>query len=63
MDAILTDPHLDTVTKICILMNMVVVTLQYVGDICEVNAKFAFNPAGNSADGRSQNCTRMLEYD
>ena len=40
MDAVLTDPHLDTRIKICILMNMIVPELEYAGDVWEGNAKF-----------------------
>ena len=40
MDAILTDPHLGTRIKICILMNVVVPKLEYAGDVWEGNAKF-----------------------
>ena len=31
MGAILTDPHLDTRTKTCILMNVIVPKLEYAG--------------------------------
>ena len=40
MDAILTDPHLDTRIKICILMNVIVPKLEYAGEVWEGNAKF-----------------------
>ena len=39
MDAILTDPHLDTRIKICILMNVIVPKLEY-AEVWERNAKF-----------------------
>ena len=39
MDAILTDSHLDTRTKICILMNVIVPKLEY-GEVWEGNAEF-----------------------
>ena len=43
MDAILTDPHLYAINriKICILMNVIVPTLEYAEDLWEGNAKFA----------------------
>ena len=41
MDAILTDPHLDTKIKICILINNVIAPrLDYAGEVWEGNAKF-----------------------
>ena len=41
MDAILTDPHLDTRIKICIMMmNVIVPKLEYAGEGWEGNAKF-----------------------
>ena len=40
MDAILTDPHLDTKIKKCIMMNVIVPKLEYAGDLLEGNAKF-----------------------
>ena len=40
MDAILTDPHLDTRIKICILMNVIVRKLEYAGEVWEGNARF-----------------------
>ena len=40
MDAILTDPHLDTRIKICILMNVIVPKLEYAGKVWEGKAKF-----------------------
>ena len=40
MNAILTDPHLDTRIKICILMNVIVPRLEYAGEVWEGNAKF-----------------------
>ena len=39
MDAILTDSHLDTRIKRCILMNVIVPKLEYVG-VWEENTKF-----------------------
>ena len=38
MDVILTDPHLDTRIKICILMNVIVPKLEYAGQVWEGNA-------------------------
>ena len=40
MDAILTDPHVDTRIKICILVNVIVPKLKYAGEVWEGNAKF-----------------------
>ena len=40
MDSILTDSHLGTRIKICILMNVIVPKLEYAGEVCEGNAKF-----------------------
>ena len=40
MDAILTDPHLDTRIKICILINVIVPELDYAGEGWKGNAKF-----------------------
>ena len=40
MDEILTDPHLDTRIKICILTNVIVPKLKYAGEAWEGNAKF-----------------------
>ena len=40
MDAILTDSHLDTRIKICILINVIVPKLEYAGEVWEGNAKF-----------------------
>ena len=37
-DAILTDSHLDTRIKVCILMNVIVPKLEY-AEVCEGNAK------------------------
>ena len=39
IDAILTDSHVDTRIKICILMNMVVPLLQCTGEVWEGNSK------------------------
>ena len=39
MDAILTDSHLDTRIKICILMNAIVPKLEYAGQVWEGKAK------------------------
>ena len=41
MDAILTDSHLDTRMKICILMNVIVPKLKCAGEVWEGNAMFA----------------------
>ena len=40
MDAILTDPHLDTRITICILINVIVPKLEYAGEVWQGNAKF-----------------------
>ena len=39
MDAILTESHLDTRVKRCILMNLTVPQLEYAGEVWEGNAK------------------------
>ena len=41
MDAILTDSHLDTRIKTCILMNVIVPKLEHAGEVWEGNAKLA----------------------
>ena len=44
MDAILTDSHLDTGIKMCILMTVIVPKLDYAGQVWEQgNAKFINN--------------------
>ena len=40
MDAILTDPHLDTGIKTCILIDVNVPKLEYAREVWERNAKF-----------------------
>ena len=40
MEVILTDSHLDTRIKICILMNVIVSKLEYAGEVWEGNANF-----------------------
>ena len=40
MDAIPTDPHLDTGVKRCILMSVILPKLEYAGEVWEGNAKF-----------------------
>ena len=40
MDVILTDPHLDTRIKICILINVMIPKQEYAGEVWEGNAKF-----------------------
>ena len=40
VDAILTDPHLDTMIKICLLINVIVPKLEYAAKVWEGNAKF-----------------------
>ena len=44
VDAILTDPHLHTGIKICILINVIVAKLDYAGQVWEGNAKFVKQP-------------------
>ena len=62
MDAILTNPHLDTRTKICIPMIVVVPKRLCAGEVMgrerEVRKK-----TGNSADDSSPKHTRMLKHD
>ena len=40
MDAILTDPRVDTGTKICILINVILPKLEYSGEVWEGNLEF-----------------------
>ena len=40
MDAIRTDPHLDTRIKMCILINVIVPKFDCAGEVWEGNAKF-----------------------
>ena len=40
MDAILTDPHLDTRINTCILINVIVPNVEYAGEVWEGNTKF-----------------------
>ena len=40
MDAILTDSHLDTRIKICVMINVIVPKLEYAGEVWQGNAKF-----------------------
>ena len=40
MDAILTDPYVDTRIKTCILINVIIPKLEYAGEVWEGNAKF-----------------------
>ena len=45
MGAILTDPHIDTRMKRCILMTAIVPKLiKYAGEVWEMNAKFIKQP-------------------
>ena len=44
MDTILTDSHLDTKIKRCILMNVIVPKIEYAGELCEGNAKKLVKP-------------------
>ena len=39
MDAILADPHFDTRSQICILINVMLPKLEYAGEVWEGNAK------------------------
>ena len=52
MDAILTDSHLDTRIKRCILMNVVVPKLEHAGEIWEGKREVG-KTAGNSTDDSS----------
>ena len=52
MDAILTDPHLDTRIKICILMNVIVPKLGYAGEVWGREREVR-KTTGGSADGIS----------
>ena len=51
MDAILTDSHLDTGIKICILINVVVPKLEYAGSMGR--EREARKKAGNNTDDSS----------
>ena len=44
MDAIPTDAYLHTRIKTCILMNVVVPALQYIGEVWEGDAEFVKHP-------------------
>ena len=52
MDAILTDPHLDTRIKVCILMIVIVRKLEYAGEVLE-RERETRKTTGNSADDSS----------
>ena len=52
MDAILTDSHLGTRIKRCILMNAIVTELECAGEVWEGDAKLV-KTAGNSTDDSS----------
>ena len=62
MDAILTDSHLDTRIKICILINVIVPKLEYAVEVGEGNAKLVkqLKTVQMTAAKKS---TRMLKYD
>ena len=62
MDAFLTDPHLDTRIKRCILMNEILPKLEYAGEVREGNHEDR-KTIGNSAHDSSKKYTRMLKYD
>ena len=52
MDAIPTDPHIDTMINICILMDVIVPKLEYAGEVREW-ARDVRMTTGNSADDSS----------
>ena len=69
MDAMLTDSHIDTRTKISILMNVIVPKLEYAGDVWGGNAKFVkqvervqTTAARNFTTGRMLNQVRPIKY-
>ena len=62
MDAILTDPHLDTKIKIRILMNVVVPKLECAGEVWEGNAKFV-KQLGTVQITAAKKNFKLLKYD
>ena len=62
MDAILTDPHLDTTITVCILINVIVQKLEYAGASMGREREFR-ETTGNSADGSCYKDARMLKND
>ena len=52
MDAIPTDPHVDTMIKIFIMMDVIVRKLEYTGEVWEWAREVRMTP-GNSADDSS----------
>ena len=60
MDAILTDPHLDTRIKICILINVIVPKLECAGELWEGNANFVkhLETVQMTADKKILGCLR-----
>ena len=63
MDAILTDSHLDTRSKICILINVIVPKLEYAGELWEGNAKFVKQLETVQMTATKNKYTRILKYD
>ena len=61
MDAVLTDPDVNTWFEICILilLNVIVPKFECAGEVWQANAKFV----NYSADGASQKQCKMLKYD
>ena len=62
MDAILTDSHLDTRIKICILMNVIVPKLEYPGEEWEGNAKLVKQLETVQVAVGKKVLRRMLKY-
>ena len=62
MDAILTDPHLDTRIKICILINVICTKLR-VRRRSMGRERDVRKTTGNSAGDSSKKDTRMLKHD
>ena len=63
MDAILTDSHLDTRSKRCILINVIVPKLEYAGELWEGNAKFVKQLETVQMTATKNKYTRILKYD
>ena len=60
VDAILTDSHLDSRIKICILINVIVPKLEYAGKVWEGNAKLVqqLEPVQMTAAKKVLGCSR-----
>ncbi|MEP5446747.1 hypothetical protein, partial [Ekhidna sp.] len=63
MDAILTDSHLDTRIKICIMMKVIMPNLEYAGDVWEGNADFEKKNSSKQYKWQRLKITRMLNHE